>query len=349
MRRYAFISAVNHFGGLIVNRLFYCPLPTAHCRLLLLAAILFVPAAQADYKQAVAYYNQGNFNKAIQELKPDLDKTPDWEFGHRLLGLCYLNINNNALAVNSLSRAAQLKSPAFATFYGLGQAYFSMQKYNDCISALNQAEPLAAKEKNPEAERAKLHVIRGSAYYRMNKFGEASDDLTGALRANQSDWTNFSMLGICYYNLNRVDEAIQALEKALSLKPGENATGDVLGKAYFKKGVRALSDRQYSPAMQFFQKAKSYDPQNGYIDYNIAEANLFQKKYPEAERALITAAAQLPKNAGVFTRMGFVYEKQNKMDLALKAYKKAYELNPSKELKESVDRLAGPVPKKKGK
>jgi len=308
--------------------------------LLFLSAVI-VPAAQADYQQAVAYYNQGNFNKAIQELKPDLDKTPDWEFGHRLLGLCYLNINNNALAVSSLTRAAQLKSPAFATYYGLGQAYFNMQKYSDCISAMNQAEPLASKEKNPEAEKAKLHVIRGTAYYRLNKSSDAVDDLTGALRANQSDWTIFSMLGMCYFNLNRNDEAIQALEKALTLKPGENTTMNVLGKAYFKKGIQALSDRQYPLAVQVFQKAKSYDPQNGYIDYNIAEACLFQKKYPEAEKALTSAAVQLPKNAGVFTRMGLVCEKQKKMDLALKAYKKAYELSPSKELKEAVDRVGG--------
>jgi tetratricopeptide (TPR) repeat protein len=335
MKRYFLGSVVDKFCGLIVKRPFHCRLPTAHCLLLLLA----VPSAWADYKQAVVYYNQGNYNKAIQELKPDLEKNLEWEFGHRLLGLCYLNINNNALAVNSLARAAQLKSPAFATYYGLGQAYFNMQRYNDAVSALNQAEPLASKEKNPEAEKAKLYVIRGTAYYRLNKYGDAADDLTGVLRANQSDWTIFSMLGICYFNLNRVDEAIQALEKALSLKPGESATMDVLGKAYFKKGIQSLSGKQYPYAVQLLQKAKSYDAQNGYIDYNIAEAYLFQKKYPEAERALNSAAAQLPKNAGVFTRMGLIYEKQKKMDQALKAYQKAYELNPSKELKETLDRL----------
>jgi tetratricopeptide (TPR) repeat protein len=342
MRRYPFIYVLDQFFRLIVTQV-------SHCRLFLLAVIISVPAVQADYKQAVAYYNQGNFNKAIQELKPDLDKTPDWEFGHRLLGLCYLNIDNNALAVNSFLRAAQLKSPAFATYYGLGQAYFNMQKYNECISAMNQAEPLASKEKNPDAEKAKLYEVRGTAYYRMNKFGNAVDDLTGALRANQSDWVDFSMLGICYFNLNRIDEAIQALEKALSLKPGEHATGNALGKVYFKKGIQALSDRQYIFAIQVFQKAKSYDSQNGYIDYNIAESYLFQKKYPEAEKALTAAAVQLPKNAGVYTRMGFVCEKQNKMDLALKAYKKAYELNPSKELKEAIDRAGGQAATNKGK
>lgn len=307
--------------------------------LFLLAGALLVRSAHADYKQAVAYYNQGNFNKAIQELKPDLDKAPDWEFGHRLLGLCYLNINNNALAVSSLSRAAQLKSPAFATYYGLGQAYFNMQKYNDCISAMNQAEPLASKEKNPEAEKAKLYVIRGTAYYRTSRFSDAVDDLTGALRANQTDWANFSMLGICYFNLNRLDEAIQALEKALSMKPGESATTNVLGKSYFKKGVQALSNKQYPLAVQALLKAKAYDPQDGYIDYNIAEAYLFQKKYFEAEKALNSASLQLPRNSGVFTRMGLVYEKQKKLDLALKSYKKAYELNPTKELKDAIARV----------
>ena len=136
----------------------------------------------ADYKQAVAFYSQGQFEKAIQELQPDLDQNPDWEFGHRLLGLCYLNLSNNALAASSLSRAIQLKSNAFPTYFGLGQAYFNMQKYDDCIDALNRGEPLAAKEKDPEAQKARLFRLRGSAQYRLNNFAEAVNDLTQALR-----------------------------------------------------------------------------------------------------------------------------------------------------------------------
>src|SRR5262245_42094133 len=48
--------------------------------------------ARADYKQAFAYYQQQRYDKAIQELKPDLDQNPDWEFGHRLAGLSYLGL-----------------------------------------------------------------------------------------------------------------------------------------------------------------------------------------------------------------------------------------------------------------
>jgi tetratricopeptide (TPR) repeat protein len=317
MRRYAFIGFVA----------------------LILANGLLVVPVKADYKQAVAFYNQKRFDKAIQELKADLDRNPDWEFGHRLLGLCYLGLNNNALAVSALSRAIQLKSTAFSTYYGLGQAHFNMQKYDNCITALNQGESLAAKEKEPEKEKAKLFKLRGSAYYRVNRFSEAADDLTNALRVNQSDWAVFSMLGVCYFNLNRLDEAIQTLEKALSMKSGQNETADILGKAYFKKGVSALSGKQYAAAVQSLLKARDYSLNNGYVYYNLAEAYLFQKKYSEAEKALNQAAELMPRSPEVNWRMGLVYEKQKKWDLALNAYKKAGEINPSKEIKEAIARV----------
>jgi len=151
--------------------------------LLLLSA--GTPKVQADYKEAVALYSRGEYEKAIQELQPDLEKNRDWEFGHRLLGLCYLNLNNNALAASSLSRAVDLKSSSFSTYIGLAQAYFNMKKYSDCIEALDRGEPIAAKDKNPEANRAKLYRLRGLAHYRLNTFDEAISDLTRALRLNQ--------------------------------------------------------------------------------------------------------------------------------------------------------------------
>jgi tetratricopeptide (TPR) repeat protein len=303
------------------------------------AAILVAPIATADYKQAVAFYNQKRFAEAIQELKPDLDKNPNWEFGHRLLGLCYLNLNNNALAASSLSRAAELNSTAFSTYYGLGQAYFNMQRYEDAVSALNEAEPLAAKEREPGKERAKLYRLRGSANYRMNKFNEAIGDLTNALRTDSSNWADYSMLGIAYFNVNRTDEAIQALEKALSMKPGQNAIVETLGKIYLKMGVDALSQKHYADAVNALRKAGEFDPKNGYIYYNLAEAYLFAKKYAEAEKALAQSAELMPRSAEVYERMGLVYEMQKKWDLALKSYKKGNQIQPSKSIQEALERV----------
>jgi tetratricopeptide (TPR) repeat protein len=147
------------------------------------------------------------------------------------------------------------------------------------------------------------------------------------------------MLGIAYFKLNRLDEAIQSLEKSLSMKPGENATAEVLAKAYFKKGVSALSGKQYGLAVQSLLKARDYDPKNGYIHFNLAEAYLFDKKYPDAEKALLQAADLMPKSRDVFERMGLVYEKQKKWDLALSAYQKAEGIGSSKATKEAIARV----------
>jgi tetratricopeptide (TPR) repeat protein len=315
------------------------------CRILCLiitfaaVAVEGITPARADYKQAVAYYNQGRYAQAIQELKPDLDQNPEWEFGYRLLGLCYLKLNNNALAVTSLSRAVDLKSQSFSAYYGLGQAYFNMQKHDSCITALNRGEPFAAKEKEPEKDKAKLFKLRGAAYFQTNKFNESLNDLMNAIRVDQSDWSDFYMLGVSYLKLNRTDEAIQALEKAQSMKPGQNAITDALGKAYFKSGVASLSAKQYASAIQSLSKARDCDPKNGYIYYNLAEAYLFDKKYSEAEKALSQTISLMPNGAEAFMRLGLVYEKQKKWDLALNAYKKAAAINPAKEIKEAIERV----------
>lgn len=316
----------------------------SRCAATLLALLLFlaclIPAVRADYKQAVSYYNRGQFDKAIQELKPDLDQNPDWEFGHRLVGLCYLGLKNNALAVSSLSRAVQLKSTAFSTYLGLGQAYFNMQKYKDVVQILAQGEPFLAKEKEPEKERYRLLHLRGSANFRMQQYADAVNDLTSALRISGNEWSDYSQLGAAYYQLNRHDEAIQALQRASALNPGQNVNTDLLGKAYFKKGIAALSNKQYADAIDNLRRAREFDPKDGYIYYNLAEAYLFQKNYVEAEKALNQALEIMPKSSEVFQRLGLIYEKQKKWDQSLSAYQKAYDAKPSPGLKEALARVA---------
>jgi len=301
--------------------------------------VLVCPSLFADYKQAVAYYMQGRYDKTIQEIKPDLDQNPDWEFGHRLAGLSYLKLRNNALAIASLSRAVTLKSKAFSTYLGLGQAYFNMQRFENCIEILNQGEPLAASEKEPEKERHKLLQLRGYARYQLQQFGEAVSDLQAAIRISGSEWADFSQLGVALYNLKRDDEAIPALLKALAMKAGHTTTAEFLAKAYFRKGVAALSAKTYDQALEWFRKAYDYNPRDGYTHYNMAEAYIFKQNYAEAEKSLNRALEGMPRSAEVFQRLGLVYEKQKKWDLSLSSYQKAYELNQSPGLKEAIDRV----------
>lgn len=304
-------------------------------------AFLTALPAVADYKQAYAYYKQGQFEKAIQELKPDLDKSPDWEFGHRLAGLCYLGLKNNALATVELNRAIQLKSTAFATFYGLAQAYYNTDKLDNCVQILNQGEQYA---KAPE-DLYDLHHLRGTVYSRQQKLDQAAADLAGAIRIKTDNWLDFSQLGAIYFSQNRYDEAVQTLQKALSLKPGDTTASGVLGKVYFKQGVAALTAKQYSQALDLLHKAATLTPNDGYIFYNTGEACLFLTNYADAEKAYTQALSLLPRNADVLTRLGLTYERQKRWAQALDAYQKANEISPSPTLKDSMTRVADQMKK----
>jgi superkiller protein 3 len=294
-----------------------------------------IPPLVADYKQAVAYYKQGRYDKAIQELKPDLDKNPDWEFGHRLVGLCYLNLKNNALAISSLRRAVQLESTAFSTYQGLGQAFYNLQRFSDCISSLDDGAQFA----KGATESYYLHHLKGSAYYRMENFEDAAAELTAAIRIKSTDWADYSQLGIANYRLQRYEEASDALLKALALKPRHNVTMEYLAKAYFQQGLAALSGKDYDRAIEKLSKARDYNPEDGFVYYNMGEVYLFQANYQEAEKALNRALDLMPRSAEVFQRLGLIYEKQKKWDLSLNAYQKANEINPSPGLEESIARV----------
>lgn len=301
-----------------------------------IAAALFSGwSAAQDYKQAYAYYRQGQYEKAIQELKPDLDKNPNWEYGHRLTGLCYLALKNNALAIAELGRAVQLKSTFFATFHGLAQAYFNSEKLDDCIQSLNQGEQYA---KEP-ADLYNLHRLRGAAYYRQQDYADAIEELTAAIRIRATDWVDFSQLGASYYGLERLDEAAQALQKAQSLKPGDAFCSGLLGKIYAREGVAALSNKQFNQAIDLLRKAASFTPDDGYIFYNTGEAYLFLNNLPEAEKAYNQAVSLLPRNADIIERLGFALEKQKKWQPALSAYEKANQIKPSSGLKDAIARV----------
>ncbi len=145
---------------------------------------------------------------------------------------------------------------------------------------------------------------------------------------------DYSELGFAYFSLNRFDEAIQALQKASSMKPGQASLTETIGKAYFRKGVGALKAKQYAQAVDSLTKAKELNPSDGYISANLGEAYTFQKRVPDAEKALAQALVALPNSADVYMRMGLAFEMQKKWDLALNAYKKANQLNPAYALKD---------------
>jgi tetratricopeptide (TPR) repeat protein len=309
---------------------------------LVLASVFSIRFAMADLQkeivdQASAYYKEGKFTEAIEKLTPIVKENKEWEPGHRIMGLCYLGLKNYAMAEEQFSQAEGLKSQAYQTYYGLGQARCFQKKYDSCITALTTA--LRLSEKESDKLKASIYELRGKAFYQTKKYDDAVEDLTKAVRVNQSDGATFKMLGFSCLNQNRIDEALQALEKAHSMNSGDASINEALGKAYLKKGADALQNKDYAEAERLLLKAKGYNPKDGYVYYNLGEVYKFQKNYTEAEKELTQALAILPQSAEVYRDLGFIYEMQKKWDPALTAYKKAEEIKSEQWVQDAIKRV----------
>ncbi|MBI1746563.1 MAG: tetratricopeptide repeat protein [Acidobacteria bacterium] len=290
----------------------------------------------AEYQQAIIYYGRGMYEKAIQEIKPEVEAHPnDWEPGHRILGLCYVKTKKYPQAIAALSKAVQLKSPVFSTYMGLAIAYWESNQASRVAGVLTEGERLA----KSNDERYELFHWRGSANYRQKQYAAAIKDLTEALRLRQGDVSDYSQLGLAHYYANHYDDAITTLTKALSMKAGDTSLQEALTRSYQKRGAAHLKDKHYARAVEDLSKAISYNSKDGSTYYNLGLSQLFLNQYDQAESSFTRAAELLSGNADPYQQLGYVYEKRKQYDKALDAYKKAYGLNKSPGLKASIARV----------
>ncbi len=289
----------------------------------------------ADWKQAVAYYNQGKYDKSIQEIKPVVETNPTWETGHRILGLSYLNTKKYDLAESSLARAIQLKSTSWSVYFGLAEAYEKLEKFDKIPEVLGAGQKYA----QTADEKYDLRHLRGSIHFRQKRYTDAVRDLSEAVKLKPGDFTDLHQLAASYYYGGKFDEALPLLTKAAGMKPDDPSLKNLLANSYRELGVAELKNKQYAKAVDDLNKAIEFNPKDGSTHYNLGLAYQLSSKYENAEQAFHKAEELLPNNFDVYNWLGYIYEKGKKYPEALTSYKKAYEIKKDPKIKASIDRV----------
>lgn len=124
---------------------------------------------------------------------------------------------------------------------------------------------------------------------------------------------------------NKNDEAEVELRKAIELSPG-------FAPAYTELARIALVTGKLDAAVEACQSAIKYDDTDFDAHLNLGIAYLNQKKYPEAEPELVTAAYLNRTAVRPHYYIGLLYVMKGDLDVAQKAFEKAIELNGGKGL-----------------
>jgi len=345
-------------------------------RILALGALLAValaPAVQANdaLNQGLSNFKAGKYAEAAAEFQNLVDGSPNYDYGYFMLGLSLLKMGKYDEAKENIEKAIGLNGDKFEYHNALATDYFTKKDYPTAVQSLKTAEPLATENNQKFA----LYSTRGGCYAAMGKWAEAVDDLEKARKINGQKSSVLVTLGQSYYKLGHFDKAVPVFREAVKLVPNDTSTVQLLSESLINLGAEATSDSpkdaMYAEALGYAEKFLRAEPSNyeaanlvgraalGASDYakaeqafrkvlaqksdycyamvNLGKTYIAEERWAEAEDILNDAAKCAPRMSVVYESLGFSLQKQGRLQDAINAYEKSYEIKPSESVRSAID------------
>jgi len=163
--------------------------------------------AATEVKAAAEKIRLEDYDGAIADLKPVLDKNPKDSNALYLMGMAYLKKKMYAEATTPLVKVTELSPKFAAAYYQLGICY---QGLNDSATALEYYEKaMALDPANPDAP-----YNAGLILFAESRVDEALARFEQSLALRPDDPAVLEMAGRCYIHRADYAKAVEYLEKA---------------------------------------------------------------------------------------------------------------------------------------
>ena len=322
---------------------------------------------EARYNLGIAYFNDSQYNEAIQEFKTVIEQDADFIDAH--CGLCraYLELNEpekaktSALAALSLnsnySSALTLIDTVKEIFYENGITYLNDKFYNDAVTTFQKVVELDPNFKQ-------VHYNLGLALIELKQYGRAINSLQNAIDSDAALEDVHYYLGYAYVEQREFDKAIQYLEQAIIVNPNHQEAHYNLARAYretgnleaatnaaaetlrldpnyqpihdlvesikqthYNRGIACLNDERYSDAVAAFQNVIALDSDFTAAHYNLGMAYLKMENFQRAADVLQKTVALDRTHKTAFHTLALAYFGQHELEKARNAAKDALKID----------------------
>lgn len=312
---------------------------------LVLAALClaaFTAEALADYKTAISLFKRQKYRDALKELQPDVSRNPDWEFGHRLAGLCYFYLKEYDNAARAFERAAELKSTEPSVYLGLAESYYQSGKPDQALAAVEKGKAYFTKK----PDLYNYNRIRAFVFYKQQRFANAADAVVASFQYQAGTAQDWLILGISYFMTGQDTQARQALSTAQQMDRSLTSAQTYLDRLAVREAESALKSQNYAQARDGFQAILQQHPEDNAIRFNLALAEIGLKNWSGAEALLRPMETAYTGSFRYYYFHGYVLENLGKNEEAEKSYRKALQLNNDPQAREALQRVLRRMGKK---
>lgn len=290
-------------------------------------------------EEGKTYYNNGEYDKAIEIFKKAVELNPDNELNWHWLGTSYNQNGQYQEAIQSLLKAVELNPNKGVNWYYLGNSYINNEKYEDAIKSL-----LKATELNSNDYQSWLNLA--ISYIHNEQYEEAIEPLLKAIELNPNNAGSLSLLGYVYKINGQYEEAIKYLSKAKELNLDGFNNWYELGEVYlyngqFQEAIETLLkavelnpdediwrllgmsyrlNEQYEEAMNSFIEATKLNQDNNINWYAIGDLFYIQGAYEEATEYLKKSIELGNKGLDTWEHLGNAYSELENYTEAVECY-----------------------------
>jgi len=268
----------------------------------------------AYYNLGTAYYNQQDYEQAMNQFNYIIDRFPSFELAYFGRGVTYLQQRRYQLAREDLKIYEEKRPDDFRAYHFLGSSSIALRRYAEAVTYLNKAAEL-----NPSY--AKTYFELGNAYFATNRYRRAIFYYNQALQFDPDYLETHRRLGESYYRMHNFNGAIEEFNYVLDIEPRNPETNFMLGITVYKQ---ALLDEYIDAFLEMYGLLKPEEIEANMVKYNGQKERIYQEmvtRFRLAQQARSNFYEATFNLALTFQEMGLA-------DSALYYYQKTLRINP---------------------
>jgi superkiller protein 3 len=217
-----------------------------------------------------------------------------------------------------------------------------------CTQAKTSLDPVQAEE----------HYQRGIQFAQKSLLQNALKEFDLAIQFNPEHYNAYRKKGLILFGLRQYDQAKQMFLFVMQKEPGNVQALINLGMTNYVLGLKTESKEQwqqaislhaddndskalnnlanlykeeknYSEAIQFYEKALLHEPGSALFAANLGDSYRLDGNYGKAEEWLKKSIALEPEAMLSHFQLGIFYQEQEKIDPAISAFRRSLEINPA--------------------